>query len=348
MGIPLTYVEGNGPLVEWRFNGTDLLRAYMNGVLIFEKPLILHLPCNKKNYTSLVLEDFIKANNPNDYRLVFVYLDAGCSHPTLYTGNLSHWYVSLIINGSLEAGTPSSQAALIIESNLQVTNNGYIRGYGGRGGDGGDGKPGSSYTVDTTSTDGPLYDSNHRWYVTCGPFPGSRDVRVTGTWAGSSFTIQSRATPCTSQKTSGSSGDCTYYRGSLKVGNGTCDGDTYDYYSIRRKCGGTKTYSGGSGGNGGNGGSGIYYLNSAKPGGGGSPGSDGGHPEQTRGHSGCKGGDGGTWGQSGDTGSGGGNCYSGSGGSGGGNAIKGARFLDSTSILNDGGSPDRVQGKILQ
>ncbi len=347
MGIPLTYVNGNGPLVEWRFNGADLRRAYMDGVLIFEKPITLHLPCNP-SYTSANLEDFIKANNPNDYKLVFVYLDAGCSHPTLYTGNLSHWYVSLIINGSLEAGTSSSTAALIMESTTLLSNNGYIRGYGGRGGKGGDGKPGSSYTVDTASSEGPIYDGSNYWYVTCGPYPGSRDVRVIGTWAGSSFTVQDRATPCTSQKTSGSSGGCTYYRGALRDGDGACDGDTYDSYEIRRKCGGTKTYSGGSGGNGGAGGSGSYYKSAVQPGASGSPGADGGHPPQTSGYDGCRGGDGGTWGQSGSTGSGGGNCYSGSGGSSGGSAIKGARFLDPASQLNDGGSPDRVQGKILQ
>ena len=71
MGSPITYVDGQGPITDWEFNGTDLLRAYLDNVLVFVKAIGLRLPCNP-NYTSLNLRDFIDARNPNNSSVVTV------------------------------------------------------------------------------------------------------------------------------------------------------------------------------------------------------------------------------------------------------------------------------------
>ncbi len=361
MGRPITYFNKNTnahEIMDWYFTGpdgvkTDLIRAYMNGVVIFEKVLTIILPCNP-SYQSVNLRTLINNADPDhNYRLIEFILNpsgnnpAGCHHPTIITGDFvvsdpnsisdgENMEVTLINNGSIEQSCGQSYA-IWNQSYLKIINNGYIRASGGRGGKGGNGKPGSSYTVNTVVNEGPFYGGGYYWYVTCAPFPGSADVRVTYKWNGSGGTIQSRATPCTSQKTSGKSGDCTYYRGSLKTGNGACDGNTYDYYAVRRKCGGTQTFSAGGGGSGGAGGAGQCYQQSARSGSGGSPGADGGHPPQTRGNSGCRGGTGAGWGGTGGPGSGGGSCYGGSGGSGPGVSIKGVDVLHPDSDLTGPG-----------
>ncbi len=353
MGIPLTYVNGTGPLTDWHYTGadnitTDLRYAYMNGVLIFEKALTLILPCNP-NYTLLNLEDFIRARNPYNYRIINVFQESGCSHPTIHTGDLSDWYVFLNINGSLEAGTASSDSALTLTSALTLVNNGYIRGYGGKGGNGGKGHDGKSYSSTSTSCSTQYSQGTYHWYSTCGPCHASRNVTVTYKWGSAGGTVTT-CHDCPSQPTSYNAGGGVKYKrsGGAKTGNGSvCDGNDYDYYAIERCATTTINEVGGDGGDGGEGGDGQYYKHPAEAGDSGDQGDPGNKPETTRGYTGCKGGDGGSWSLRGEDGKTSSKCYNGTSGRQGGAAIRGKIRLNSDSVLNDAGSPDRVVGAIL-
>ncbi len=346
MGVPLTYVDTKGPMTDWFYTGsdgvtTDLLRAYLNGILIFEKALKLYLPCNP-NYTSLNLRDFIDARNPNNLHFVTVYSTAGCIHPTLHSGDLSGFYVVLDISGSLQAGTPSSTAALALTSNLQVNlhNSGSILGYGGHGGRGKDGAIGSGGTTTTTKNEGPFYNGNYYWDVSCTPCHNSPNTTVKFKWGSTSGTVANCAT-CPGGTTH-KSGSCTYYRGSVRSGSisNCAGGNTHGQCEIRRTCSTTVHKTGGSGGSGGAGGTGQYYKHAAKPGITGQTGSPGSHPESTRGETGGTGGAGGTWG---NTGNPGGPSGTGSPGSTGGAAITGASRITNSDWNSSGGT---IEGNI--
>ncbi len=323
MGIPLTFVDTKGPMTDWLYTGsdgveTDLLRAYMDGVIIFEKALKLTLPCNP-NYTSLNLRDFIDARNPTNLRVVVVYSTAGCSHPTLHSGDLSGLYVILDIKGSLQAGTPSSEAALALTSNLHVHlyDTGSILGYGGHGGRGSNGAKGPGGTTTTTTSEGPFYNGSYYWDVSCTPCHNSPNTTVKFKWGGSGGTVANCAS-CPGGS-SHKSGSCKYYRGSVKSGSLTCNGNTHAKCAISRTCTVTVTKTGGAGGAGGAGGVGQYYKHPAESGHSGQKGAAGSHPESTRGGTGGDGGDGGTWGEPGDK-----------GGTSGGAAITGVRYINNT------------------
>ncbi len=350
MAKAITYFNGGPEIEYWYYTGADniqsnLVRALLNGVVIFERVLELVLPCNPADST-INLADFIAAADPiGEYRLINIILNpsgvnpAACHHPTIVTGDLNGLEVTFTNNGSIEQRC-NADYALGINSPIKFINNGYLRGRGGDGGKGGTGHVGKTSSGTSTKWEGPFYQQGtYHWYSTCAPFPGSRDVRVTYKWNGGGGTAQSRATPCTSQVTSKSSGGSTYYRsGGAKTGNGSvCDGNDYDYYAIKRKTTTTFNYPGGAGGAGGAGGKGICYKQSASSGSNGSGGAPGGDPETTRGYTGGKGGKGGTWGEPGENGErGGGSGSSGSAGTTNGVAIRGNAILAAGSELNNG------------
>ncbi len=360
MGIPLTYVDGNGPLTDWFFteeNGTttDLRYAYMDNVLVFEKALNLILPCNP-SYTSLNLRTFINNNNPYGFRIINVLLPSSCStcsHPTIHSGNTSGLYVVLNIEGSLESGSTTS-AALNLTSAITVQNNGCIRGWGGNGGRGKDGADGSGYKEDTqvsTFKHSPSHGNKWAWQRYCGPHDnssGHTHLRIF--WDGygyhwgdmpySSPPADRIAEPTCTNFTGpirlyGDNGErypgCTFHRWTASLqpsGPGVCTS-----YGIEKRCGGNKWHDGGSGGAGGNGGTGQYYKHAATSGSSGKPGASGGHPPQTEGGDGGDGGDGGTWGSAGEPG---GPNGTGGAGSAGGIAVHGARHLTSASNIYSG------------
>ncbi len=344
MGVPLTYVDGNGPLTTWFFTGedgiiTDLRYAYMDGVLVFEKTLNLTLPCNP-SYNNLNLKDFIDARNQDGYYMINVLLPkcsgscstCNCHHPTIETGDLSKLYVTLTIDGCLEAGWSSAPAALSITSPLILKNNGRILGYGGRGGNGGRGNTGPSGT--TSTTDPFTYGGSYYWDVSCTPCHNSPNTTVLFKWGGSGGTVANCAT-CPGPS-SHKSGSCTYTRGSVQSGSisDCAGGNTHARCSISRKC--TTSTAGGAGGGGGDGGDGQWYKHAAEPGEGGDPGAPGSNPPGTTGDTGGTGGHGGTWGKAGGKGVGGSN------GSSGGKAIIGSSHIKN-SDWNNGNVEGGVQ-----
>ncbi len=314
MGIPLTYVDTEGPMFDWEFNGTDLQRAYMDNVLVFVKALRLHLPCNP-NYTSVNLRDFIDARNPRNIPVVIVYLDANCSschHPTINSGNLSGLKVFLKIRGSLEAGSPSTPA-LNLTSPLHLENTGCILGYGGRGGNGGKGAQGDSWIEDYWKWGGDKFDEcgpTYVWYNWC--CPTNQDVY----WAGGGKHLEHCAT------TISWGSNTKVRRGSSKAAETGCP----NTYAIQMGKKYYKEHPGGAGGAGGAGGVGQYYKHAAEDGDPGKAGAAGPKPEGTRGRTGGRGGHGGEWYLPGEPGQGGGSA-----GRPGGPSIVGARYLDAGS-----------------
>lgn len=168
MGTPITCINGSGPIRNWIYTHEDgsqveLDKAYVNNQLVFTKQKNLTLPCNP-SYASLNLRDFIVANTDGEWYIT-VTLPAGCSHPTIVTGDLTGFEVTLVISSgaSLEAGTLTSEAALVINSPttapLKLINNGFIRGYGGTGGTGGTGAQGTTIPGDPPSTHSVYHDT---------------------------------------------------------------------------------------------------------------------------------------------------------------------------------------------
>ena len=91
------------------------------------------------NTTTRVIEDIIKdpTNNPfNRTRVVVINL---YTQPTVRTGNLAGYDVTLVNKGNIQ-GTYSGSNALVLESDMRLVNlDGYIQGAGGDGGTGGNG-----------------------------------------------------------------------------------------------------------------------------------------------------------------------------------------------------------------
>jgi hypothetical protein len=331
MGMPITYFNGSPEIDTWYYNGTDLLRAYFNNVLVFEKPLYLTLPCNP-NYTSLNLRTFINDRNPNNLVKVIITLPSGCHHPTIYSGNLNGLYVFLKIesNAYLEAGTYNAPAALSLSSDMWLENNGEIRGYGGKGGKGGRGHKGDDYSTGGNTCSGYEYDGDHYWYASCTDCINSSNTTVTFKFGSYSGQL-SGCTTCDGASHY-SYGGADYYKGSHQSGNATCDGNTHSYWSIRRCHDTTQNYSGGNGGEGGEGGPGQWYKHGWENGKPGHAGDPGGHPEDTRGYTGGQGGHGGSWGAQGERGHRGeGNGSYGAYGAAGGKSITGSSHLQSGS-----------------
>ncbi len=341
MGTPLTYVDGLGPLTDWEYNGTDLQRAYMDNELVFIKALRLHLPCNP-NYTVLNLREFIDARNPNNAPVIIVYQDAGCSHPTLNTGNLAGLHVMLRVEGSLEAGSTSTPA-LNITSELQVINTGWIRGYGGQGGQGGTGVSGTSSTEVVKSN----WEDKFSYGTVC---LGSCGNTGNTMWAEDTGAAGNPWYPGTLKMWNGamSGGGCNslpsgyeYRRGAFHCPGalgqpGTCAGGLFNTYHIQRRTNKTVIISGGTGGTGGTGGVGQYYKHPAQPGSSGLIGAAGSAPEGTRGHRGGAGGAGGSWSDTGSLGlSGEGGGTAGSPGLPGGIAVTGSSYMIPGSVIGN-------------
>ncbi len=321
------------------FNGTKVCRVFFNGVQVFQRSDVLYLPARASwDSGTINLAQWIATQPLSECGIITVINNY--TQPRIVSGNLCGYNsVTLINNGEIQGNAPGATALSIWpctdKKMMKLINNGWIRGAGGNGGKGGKGHVGDNYTTGSTSSE-TRYNGSNNWYVTCAPFPGSRDVRVYIKWDGSQWVAQDRASPCSSQITSASSGGCTYYRSSLKSGDGTCDGDTYDYYAVKKVCNTTKTYYGGEGGEGGNGGTGQYYKVASTGGDPGHIGAPGGHPEETRGYTGGHGGAGGTWGNTGTTGSRGeGYGDYGEAGGTGGLSISGTDNLEVGSILGN-------------
>ncbi len=312
-----TFFNGGASLDTWYFSGesdprgTQLIKAYMDGVLVFRKILYVTLACNppRADYTlrtiidkaaKQALIDIAPPEGP-DFTQTFaetiVTLNGGCHFPSLHTGDLSGMNVTLINNGSIEAGYDDSEAALHLTSQITIVNNGSILGRGKHGSDGANGANGPSYTVDINKCE-TRYDGSNYWYVTCGPCPASSNTTVTYKWDGGGGTVATCATcPGPSSKSAG--GGVTYSKGARKTGDGLCDGDTYDKYAVKRCYVAHSQCTGGAGGAGGKGGAGQYYQHPAVPGEPGKSGKDGTCPPGTKGGSGGNGGTGGVWGTGG-------------------------------------------------
>ncbi len=305
--IPLTYVNGHGPLTDWIYNGTDLQFAYMNGKRVFEKALRLKLPCNPTTYTELNLRQFIDSKNTYHVHVIIVELESGCRHPTIRTGDLSNLFVTLIINGSLEAGTLSSAAALIIESSLTVINNGYIRGRGGKGGKGGKGADGESTTSSGWGNAITRYDgingTGTQWTNNCQccVHAAGYNLRIDWHSDGSTFVYGANFLDA---------GSCPnyagpYYKDKYRYTRGNCRrdcGTANKCHEIIREEQVDFNEDGGAGGAGGDGGHGQYYRNPAEIGDPGQEGQDGSNPPKTKGYYGGAGGKGGDWGEFGHKG----------------------------------------------
>ncbi len=356
MGSPITYVDGQGPITDWEFNGTDLLRAYLDNVLVFVKAIGLRLPCNP-NYTSLNLRDFIDARNPNNSSVVTVYLDAGCSHPTINTGNLTGLNVVLKINGSLESGSYNSPA-LKCTSSLLLEINGHIRAAGGAGGKGGKGGVGASTSKHITGAwSSEQWDMGIQYdRMSCNsPWVGWMDCSQMHAWS-DPWQPQSPIIFWNGTKSVYADTKCRtntidekyeYARGGFHcwagmVGTGTANHGRGHFKSskIKRRLNYDKNEVGGSGGAGGSGGKGQYYKNPATNGSAGSGGAPGDNPEATRGGKGGVGGKGGAWGATGAKGATG--ARSGSAGSNGfaplPPAISGKSYLGTSNLNNVTGS----------
>jgi len=136
-GRPETYVNSGNKLREWHMKTSqgsfDLFEVYLNGSLVYRKVLELFLP-NPSNNTAINLRSFINANNPDNYKVINVYNQY--IQPTVISGDLSGLEVSLINLNEIQ-GSSSGSDALIIQSNMYLDNQGWIRGAGGRGGTGG-------------------------------------------------------------------------------------------------------------------------------------------------------------------------------------------------------------------
>ncbi len=364
-----THVNGHGPLTGWYVNGHEIICAYMNGVVVFSKTLYLTLPCNP-NSTELNLRDFIDSKAPKDSngKLIHCHFvvtlnpsnhnNSSCHHPTIRTGNLTNLAVTLIINGSLEAGRPEHTAALEVNGNITLKNNGWIRAYGGEGGLGGKGGTGPSGTATTTKLetrytfkgcnrsngDGSYavgwnanhypYDQSYAWngyggwktMPSCGPYTGW--VNAFGGMPSGRYRLvkpQKYCTTCAFDTPPGSGANITYLDSRI--------------FAIEREYKVSTATTGGAGGAGGAGGKGQYYKHPATNGKSGSLGAPGTQPETTRGCRGGTGGRGGTWGNTGNTGARGDcNGLSGKVGKPGGIAIQGKSNISGTGYGNTYGS----------
>jgi hypothetical protein len=162
MPIPETYLNSVGRVREWRYidaNGQyNLWEAYLNGHVVYRKALELFLPDPQGVNNTINLRAFINANNPDGYQSISIINNF--IQPKIITGDLTGLEVELINNGEI-LGNASGADALVISSNIIVTNNGWIKGAGGAGGAGGDGTTSSRLSgtwLPRGHYDDPRYD----------------------------------------------------------------------------------------------------------------------------------------------------------------------------------------------
>ncbi len=342
MASPIIETYMNGTKInDWYFDGVPLTCAYMNGFVVFSKVLRLTLPCNP-NTTEVNLRDFIDAADPSgEYCHIMITLNpsghnpGACHHPTIVTGDLTDLHVTLINNGSIEAGTPDARAALILYSDLTLINNGYIRASGGKGGKGGKGGDVPGGTTISAVDLAYGYHGGYSWAANL-PNHGDWEIRPpgdaisndcskpnSGIWdiniykydngefqklniAQTSTEAQAKAITVSANRRyiigpgQLSSKTYTVHRRLYVENTVECAGYTRQHWAIAVDE--TVTTTGGTGGEGGAGGEGQYYKYTAKGGSLGTVGTPGSHPPSTTGGTGGTGGPGGVWGKDGDRG----------------------------------------------
>jgi hypothetical protein len=329
---PITYFNGSPKIEDWYFNDTQLMRAFFNDVLIFERTLYIDLPCNP-GYDSLNLSSFIASNNPDGLRTIFVKLRSGCHHPTIKIFNDINnlCLVTLIIDGYLEAN--ENDPALVVGSNnVKLINHGEIRGRGGDGGAGGRGADGRELSETTTTS------KSGTWHVYCTP--------CTGRTAIISISNGGPTSDCISNCNTTSYGG--WKRGSYISGSYNHCGEVDIYYNASTTTTTTVNKAGGVGGAGGIGPrEGQWYnhpFEDRSPGG---AGTSGGHPPETQAGDGGYGGKGGDWGEDGEDGEDGHPNYYGDPGDPGVEGTEKGIAIQGSGNLISGSSLGTVKGKIL-
>ena len=138
MAVPETHINNSNKLREWWMTTSqgqyELFEAYLNGTIVYRKALELFLPNPGSNNSTINLRTFIDANNPDGYEYIIVYNQY--RQPTIRTGDLTGLDVTLINYNEIQ-GRISGSSGLILESNITLDNQGWIRGAGGTGGTGG-------------------------------------------------------------------------------------------------------------------------------------------------------------------------------------------------------------------
>ena len=297
MAVPITSFYGV-EIKDWTFNGVALEEAYMNGVLVFKKTLVINIGNHYTNatdgggYRFIYLANLIKERRHNNETNVVVNIVSGAEVPCINVGAVSG-VTSLIINnhGIVSGGSPNDYG---MKANTAFTlyNYGTIRSGGKNGATGGKGATGHKGADDHQNI---LHQQNNAYAPSncviggknCNE--GSHGVRFI--WNGhttgnisSSFRHKWVHIPGVSHKYEFHFGD---FVKNINCGSGgarECKISERHYESKIRRGG-----AGGTGGNGGAGGTGQYYLHASTAGHVGATGGAGHASSPSGGHSGARG-----------------------------------------------------------
>jgi len=129
------------------WNHKPVLGMWMNGVLVFYKPIKLSLP---QFHDTFDLSKWIKAELTKMGKLSeaeYIIVDNKFIQPTMKTGNLKQWNTVEFHNAGEITGTNACEDALVVESPMVLFNTGTIKGSGGNGKNGHAGTAGHAGTT---------------------------------------------------------------------------------------------------------------------------------------------------------------------------------------------------------
>ncbi len=310
MATPVTTFN-KAEIHDWTFNNVSLEEAYMNGVLVFKRTLVIDIANHFSNATSngdkyIHIANLIRDRRHSNETNVVINIVSGAEVPSLIVGGVSG-VTSLIINnhGTISAYCINGEG-LRADTDFTLNNYGTIRGGGKNGAKGAKGATGAKGADD--HHDVPHYQ--HRYE--------SNNCTTTGkscnySHNGSRFIWNGHTTNYSGDQRnawktiSGESSRYTFHFGDFVKDINCGSGGAREYKITERhftseiRRGG----AGGSGGEGGAGGTGQYYLHAAVNGHTGHTGGAGHGSNPSGGHSGHRGvtghtgENGGTWGHDG-------------------------------------------------
>jgi len=124
------------------WNHKPVLGMWMDGILVFYKPIHLHLPQFSNTFvlSTWITKELTKLGKLKEAR--YLIIDNAHNQPTMKTGDLSKWDTVEMHNNGSFVGTNPCNDALIVESKMYLFNKGWIKGAGGNGKAGSPGKAG--------------------------------------------------------------------------------------------------------------------------------------------------------------------------------------------------------------